>query len=133
MPFLEFVLASQLIMVAADKAPAFNVEPTCRATMTDGMETLKSCENDEKTAQQQLVKQWGQFAAPDRAMCSDLVKSYDPSYVELLSCLEMMRDAKTPPHGQDATLPSTPPQAPAIAPQAPPDVTTGQGTTRLGR
>ena len=128
MPFLELVLASQLVLVAADKAPAFNVEPTCRATMTDGMETLKSCQNDEKTAQQQLVKEWSQFATSDRAMCTDLVKSYDPSYVELLSCLEMMRDAKTPSHGQDATLPSAPPQAPAMAPQAPPDVTTGQGT-----
>jgi hypothetical protein len=133
MPFLELVLASQLILVAADKAPAFNVEPTCRATVTEGMETTKSCENDEKIAQQQLSKEWGQFAVSDRTMCTDLVKSYDPSYVELLSCLEMMRDAKTPPRGQDATLPSTPPQAPAIAPQAPSDVTTGQGTTRLGR
>jgi hypothetical protein len=126
MPFLELVLASQLVLVAADKAPVFNVDPTCRATITDGMETLKSCQNDENTAQQQLAKEWSQFSTSDRAMCTDLVKSYDPSYVELLSCLEMMRDAKTPPPAQDATAPAVPPRAPA-------DVTTGQGTTRLGR
>jgi hypothetical protein len=133
MPFLELVLASQLVLVAADKAPAFNVEPTCRATVTDGLETLKSCENDEEAAQQQLVKQWGQFATSDRAMCTDLVTGYDPSYVELLSCLEMMRDAKTPSRGQEATLPSTPPQASTIAPAPPPDLTTGQGNGMIGR
>jgi hypothetical protein len=126
MPFLELVLASQLVLIAADKAPDFNIEPTCRATVTEGMETVKSCQNDENTAQQQLAKEWSQFTTSDRAMCTDLVEGYDPSYVELLSCLEMMRDAKTPPSAHDVT-------SPAIIPQAPADVTTGQGTTTPGR
>src|ERR1700731_1642916 len=51
---------------------------------------------DERAAQDQLAKNWPQYAASDRAQCVGIVsKGGPPSYVELLSCLEIMRDART--------------------------------------
>ena len=99
MPLFALLLASQLVATTADQGPTFDIEPACRdsATMADGVQTLQSCENDERVAHEQLTKQWKQFEGPDREMCTDMTKNFDPSYVELLSCLEMMRDAKTPP------------------------------------
>ena len=51
---------------------------------------------DERTAQDQITKTWSQYAPPDRTDCVGMVRTGGPpSYVELLSCLEIMRDAKT--------------------------------------
>jgi hypothetical protein len=54
------------------------------------------CLDDERAARDDLMKEWGQFPAQDKAMCTDQSKNYHPSYVELLPCLEIARDAKTP-------------------------------------
>jgi hypothetical protein len=96
MTLFGILLASQLAMTVANTLPTFDVGPTCRATVGDGVETQQGCEDDEINAGQQLAKEWGQFSSSDQAMCVDLTRHFDPSYVELLSCLDMMRDAKTP-------------------------------------
>jgi hypothetical protein len=96
MSLFGIFLASQLVVTVGNQPPAFDVKPTCRAYMGDVVQTQQSCENDESTARQQLAKEWNQFVGSDKAMCTDLTKGFDPSYVELLSCLEMMRDAKLP-------------------------------------
>jgi hypothetical protein len=100
MSLLGLLLASQLVVTVANRPPVFDIEPTCRATMGDGLETLQGCESDERDAGQQLAKQWSQFSDSERAMCTDLTNSFDPSYVELFSCLDMMREAKSPTSGQ---------------------------------
>lgn len=92
------VVASNLVLAAADNVPQFNVEPSCRATETADVgngRTLEMCKNDEMDARGQLGKQWTQFAAADKAHCTQLTHiGGAPSYVELLVCLEMARDAK---------------------------------------
>jgi hypothetical protein len=105
MSIFAVLLASQLVIPVADRAPRFDFEPGCRATIGDGIGTLQSCEDDEKTAREQVAKQWNQFSGPDRSMCTEMKQTYHPSYVELLSCLEMMRDAKMP--TSDQSLPGT--------------------------
>jgi hypothetical protein len=51
--------------------------------------------NDEKAAREDLVKNWSSFSADDKTHCLSMVSTGGgPSYVELLSCLEMSRDAK---------------------------------------
>ncbi len=51
--------------------------------------------NDENAARDVLVKDWGQFSASDKDHCLSMISTGGgPSYVELLSCLEMSRDAK---------------------------------------
>ena len=52
------------------------------------------CMNDEKAALDMLKKSWSQFASADKSQCVGMVKTGGPpSYVELLSCLELMKSA----------------------------------------
>ena len=99
MPFAALALGSSLITVAANgNVPKLNVEPSCKAAGVEGMivgRTTESCLNDEKAAHDQLTKDWGSYSAGDKSHCLTMVSTGgDPSYVELLSCLEMSRDAK---------------------------------------
>jgi hypothetical protein len=98
MPFAAFVLGSSLITVAANEVPTLKVEPSCKAAGAAGLmlgRTAESCMNDEKAAREDLVKNWSTFSADDKTHCLSMVQTGGgPSYVELLSCLEMSRDAK---------------------------------------
>ena len=98
MPFAAFALGSSLITVAADNVPTLKVEPSCKAAGAAGLmmgRTTESCMNDEKTAREELVKNWSSFSGDDKSHCLSMVSTGGgPSYVELLSCLEMSRDAK---------------------------------------
>ena len=98
MPFAAFALGSSLITVAADNVPTLKVEPSCKAAGAAGLmmgRTTESCMNDEKTAREELVKNWSSLSGDDKSHCLSMVSTGGgPSYVELLSCLEMSRDAK---------------------------------------
>ena len=98
MPFAAFALGSSLITVAADNVPILKVEPSCKAAGAAGLmlgRTAESCLNDEKAAREDLVKSWSSFSADDKSHCLSMISTGGaPSYVELLSCLEMSRDAK---------------------------------------
>jgi hypothetical protein len=78
-----------------NRFPEFDYKPGCRAILSEEVESSGSCEADEQSAREQLFKEWSQFSGPDQSMCTDLTLGYDPSYVELLSCLEIMRDSKS--------------------------------------
>jgi hypothetical protein len=97
MPFAALALGSSLIL-AADGVPTLKVETSCKAAGSAGMSagrTTESCMNDEKSAREDLVKTWSTFSADDKSHCLSMVSTGGgPSYVELLSCLEMSRDAK---------------------------------------
>src|SRR5438477_132843 len=93
MPVLALIFVSQLVLTVANGPPTFDVNPTCRAAESVDLESPKSCQEDEQAARENLVKQWKQFSASDQTLCSDLTDGYNPSYVELLSCLETMRGA----------------------------------------
>jgi hypothetical protein len=55
-----------------------------------------SCMSDERDAQDQLAKDWSRYAPVDKTQCVGMnTTGGPPSYVELLSCLEIMRDATT--------------------------------------
>jgi hypothetical protein len=113
MPFAALALGSNLIMVAAD-VPKLNIEPSCKTAGVEGMalgRTTQSCLNDENGAKDQLVKDWGSFSAADKSHCLSMVSTGgSPSYVELLSCLEMSRDAKKIAQGRkdDPPAPTVP-------------------------
>ncbi len=99
MPFAALALGSSLISVAASgTVPTLNVEPSCKAAGAAGLmmgRTADSCMNDEKAARDDLVKNWSTFSSDDKTHCLSMVSTGGgPSYVELLSCLEMSRDAK---------------------------------------
>jgi len=98
----------------ADGVPKLNVEPSCRAAADAAamgalpganMRDLASCMRDEDEARDTLSTEWAQFSARDKQRCvSETQTGGSPSYVELLVCLEMIRDAS----GQENPLPVSP-------------------------
>ena len=51
--------------------------------------------DDELTAQEMLAKNWSQYTRPHKTQCVGMTTQGGPSYVELISCLDIMRDADT--------------------------------------
>lgn len=105
------VLGTQLSASrAADAVPDFDPKPGCEAAAQAGAmkETdLKSCLRSEQDARTKLKKEWTRFAAGDRARCAaQTQQGGPPSYVEVLTCLEMARDARQLP-SKDGTGLST--------------------------
>jgi hypothetical protein len=83
---------------AANQVPTLDVGPGCRAAVdVSGISAPEqSCLNDEQAARNDLAKEWAQFPAGDKTLCLDQTKDYNPSYVELQTCLELLRDARIP-------------------------------------
>ena len=98
-PFLAVPLALHLI-AAPGGVPNLDVRPSCNGAAAAGLvasDTMQSCLSDEQNARDQLVKSWRGFNSADRAECVSTTMNFDPSYVELLTCLEMSRDARNLP------------------------------------
>jgi hypothetical protein len=89
---------------AADKIPNFDITAACRAlageadAIPDDRQTrgVQHCVDDERTAREQLVTQWSDFKPEDRGMCLGGSRAglVDPVYTELITCLEVTRDAE---------------------------------------
>jgi hypothetical protein len=59
-------------------------------------EEQKRCADDETQARDALQKEWTQFTSSAKKQCYEEANiDSTPSYVELLTCLEMERDVKT--------------------------------------
>jgi hypothetical protein len=90
------VLSAHIVLAAADEVPKLNIEPGCRAAEQTGVgpgRNSKSCQDDEMKARDQLAQGWQSYPASDRDRCMRLAGlGGQPSYVELLTCLEMARD-----------------------------------------
>jgi hypothetical protein len=92
---------------AATKAngpPKLNVKPSCEAAAGTALarapgsnvRTVKSCMRDENEARHQLAKQWAQFSPGEHHVCTSATRTGgSPSYVDLLTCLQMYREAKS--------------------------------------
>jgi len=95
----SLALGATLLMAVADAVPSLNVEPSCQAAakMGDALSldaTRRQCLADEKSAHDELEKQWTQFSSALRERCLATTESGGgPSYVEVLVCLQMGRDA----------------------------------------
>jgi|ERR1700730_16304100 hypothetical protein len=98
--FSMMVLSSQLVIAVADEVPKFDIAKSCKfdVAATTGLtdnEPVKSCMNDEQKAQQQLASQWSTFPAANGAQCGSMEAiGGTPSYVSLLTCLQMDQIAK---------------------------------------
>ena len=55
---------------------------------------VEVCLQKEREARDQLMQQWTQFPVGDRSYCRELTTGFDPTYTELLTCLELQRDAR---------------------------------------
>jgi hypothetical protein len=88
----------QNVGARAGGPPTLNVDPSCESA---GMGAIvlgrdkKACLADETTAQDTLKQNWSKYVASDKSDCVSMVTTGGPaSYVELLSCVEILRDAR---------------------------------------
>jgi hypothetical protein len=60
--------------------------------------SFDACMKDQQYARVQLASQWEKLVASDRAPCAqNETTGGSPSYVELITCLQMARDARALP------------------------------------
>jgi hypothetical protein len=100
---LTILLASTAV-VLADEIPNLDVKPICRGiamqaanpTEKGGPDlSYKECVNSERAVRDELAKIWSTFAAADKGHCVRLAtQGGEPSYTELITCLEMARDVR---------------------------------------
>ena len=100
---LALVLLSSQTVLAADQVPKFDTGRSCRsagAAAVIATRNTAACEKGENSARATLEKEWSQFTPLDQADCTRLMTSGgSPSYVELLTCLEMAKQVKELPGG----------------------------------
>jgi len=94
------LLLSAPVLGAEPQVPRLDVTPTCRPIDKTDMIQFdeKRCRKIESDAREQLARQWADFPAAHRALCTQTATmGGTASYVELITCLEMKRDvAKLP-------------------------------------
>jgi hypothetical protein len=92
---LALALGPPWVLAGAEAVPVYDVAPGCRAAVTVVPGSFDACIKNEQAARTQLAASWDQFAAPTRENClQNEGVGARPSYVELLTCLQISRDAK---------------------------------------
>jgi len=143
-------LGGHLVAAAMAQVPVLNYEPICRDSGSEDLglkDDRAICMQDEAAARAELTQKWHEFDATGQATCLRLSSTNRTgSYVEMLTCLEMDRDARkmrksadlgigaperAPPREQTAdpvrtgqvTRPAPPPAPPvALTPEAKPAI-----------
>jgi hypothetical protein len=99
---IPILLLASVGIAAAQGVPTIDIGPSCRAAAkgTPGMQQdYESCRKSEEAARDLLAQQWTSFLAADRGSCHRLTTTGTPgTYTELLTCLEMKRDARKLPN-----------------------------------
>jgi hypothetical protein len=108
------VFASVIVMVAmapsistarSDEIPTLDVRPVCRGIAQQSTdpsagkkghdEIFRGCMKSEQGAREQLKNVWLAFSPTDKQHCVAMTKTGGlPSYTELITCLEMVRDVR---------------------------------------
>jgi hypothetical protein len=83
---------------AANGVPKLDVGPSCEAAAQGSVAAgrdQQACLSDENRAKDQVTENWSQYRAADKQLCVELIRKGGPaSYVELLTCLDDMRDSR---------------------------------------
>ena len=113
-------LGPQIMSALADSPPKLNVGPSCDAAAKGAISIGRdkaACMGDEAAAQEMLAKNWSQYSGAHETQCVGMTtRSGASSYVELISCLDIMRDADVirrgdPSYGGGAEKPKRAPSA----------------------
>jgi hypothetical protein len=98
LPLPALMVGTSLLVTAADPVPTFDLRATCLGAADRagaGGRGSDVCTRTELGARDQLVREWDSFAAADRDRCvSVTTMTRMPSYVQVLVCLEMVRNAR---------------------------------------
>ena len=94
---LQIIATGAQLVLVADSVPQLKYEQSCRAaTQAAAMPNRNenACLQDEKAAKQKLSEEWKEFTPAQKAHCVQLSNTGGfPSYVELLTCVEMSKAA----------------------------------------
>ena len=105
---MTFALAVSLVTAVAREMPRFDAAPGCRAGASTGVKPrsdIDACVRSEHEARDALSRQWGEFAAADKTRCVEKTQmGGPPSYIEVLTCLELARDARKLPKDDNTGL-----------------------------
>lgn len=104
---LPVLLLGSHIVLVADSIPRLDTSLSCKsagaAAVMGGQKGARNeaaCEQDEKDAHTKLEQDWSSYSGPEQARCVRIsTLGGSPSYVELLTCLEMAKAAKQLPVG----------------------------------
>jgi hypothetical protein len=87
----------------ADDVPELNVDPVCRGIAQQAKDpgerggpdlAFAQCVKSEQAVRQKLIGEWSTFKPADKATCVGSVNGGYASYTDLITCLEMARDAR---------------------------------------
>ncbi|KAB1072354.1 hypothetical protein F6X51_16410 [Methylobacterium planeticum] len=91
-------IGATLIVAVAERVPDYDVRPSCHAAtslMSLDPKREVQCLNDEDSARREVARQWAGFQPVDRERCAaEAQLDGTPSYVDLLECLTLAREAK---------------------------------------
>jgi hypothetical protein len=119
-PVLALPLTLQIFAVA-EGVPNLNVTTSCKGAAravapSESSKREKACFESEHQTRDRLKETWTTFPVKDRNFCLGAVRGYAPTYTELATCLEMIRDVRQAgdkPAEEDRTAPGTMPMTPA--------------------
>jgi hypothetical protein len=106
--FIAAALALAPLSALAQQAPRFDARPGCQAGARSGVTVnpdVEACLRTEMRARDEMTAQWGGFAAADKQRCVAKTNlGGPPSYVEVLTCLELARDVRNMPKDDNTGL-----------------------------
>ena len=117
-------IVPSILSAQSDEIPTLDVRPVCHGIAKQSTdpgvgkkgqtETFRRCVESEHVVREQLKNVWAGFSTADKQHCVVLAKTAGlPSYTELITCLEMVRDvralrsAAAPPSAVDTTTPTS--------------------------
>ena len=122
----RFILVAAAALMATQafaQVPDLDIEKTCRAAQpllgneetgntsnlgnTGGASTYQTCMQSETAAKKSSEELWSKVDPADRENCVGLSKMVYPSYVELMSCLQMYNPATSGVTPAEENVPQT--------------------------
>ena len=95
--FPAALILSAHVLLAAESVPHLDYEATCRAARPltrEDRTPYQNCVNNETRARPQLERQWGGLSAAAKGRCiQESTLGGSPSYVELLTCLQLAKES----------------------------------------
>ena len=97
-----FPLSLTLLIAVADGVPNWDLTSSCRTGASSGLaqaenadQRTKSCLESENRIREKLAADWTKFPAAERSRCIGSIKWFNPTYTELITCLEMYEQVRS--------------------------------------
>lgn len=97
------------LVARSDGYPTLDVAPLCRgltssSSLLEGLDagTFDQCMQGQQDDRRTMIEQWSTFSAEDKRHCvAEATMGGVSSYTDLVSCLEMSRDARKLPSASE--------------------------------